>query len=93
MVNIGVLDNCTDLWYLLSNFFYKHKCCNGYIDPKDPNFHSFKKKDCLYGIRRINDHNFKIKQQNLKNNNEIIIENINSLQELEKKLEGLINGK
>lgn len=40
----GVLENCTDLWYLLSDFFYKHKCCNGCIDPTDDDFYSFKKK-------------------------------------------------
>ena len=30
---MGVLENCTDLCYLMSDFFYKHKCTNGYIDP------------------------------------------------------------
>lgn len=58
---MGILENCTDLWYLMSDFFYKYKCTNGYIDPKDPNYYSFKKGKYKFCIRRINDHDFRIK--------------------------------
>ena len=79
-----------DMWYLLSDFFYKHKCCNGFIDPSDPDFHSFKKRNCIYGVRRINDHSYKIKQWNTKNNKEQLFENIDSLEKVIEKLEELI---
>lgn len=79
-----------DMWYLLSDFFYSHKCCNGFIDPNDPNYHSFKKKNCLYGIRRINNHNYKIRQWNTKTDKEQLFENIDSLEKVIEKLEEII---
>lgn len=87
----GVLENCTDLWYLLSDFFYKHKCCNGCIDPTDDDFYSFKKRDYIYGVRRYSDNNFTIKRRNFNTGEESIIKNIPSLQEVEKRLEELDN--
>lgn len=89
----GILENCTDLWYLLSDFFYKHKCSNGCIDPTDDDFYSFKKRDCIYGVRRYSDNNFTIKRRNFNTGKELIIKNIASLQEVENKLEELINEK
>ena len=58
---MGVLNNCTDLWYLMSDFFYKHKCCNGFIDPNDDDFYSFMKRGYMFGVRRINQNSYKLR--------------------------------
>lgn len=80
------------LWYLLSDFFYKHKCHNGAIT-RDKDFYSFVKNNNQYRVYRINDSNFTIEKETIKYFECIIvnkIENIPSIKEVEKKLEELI---
>lgn len=78
-----VLDNCTDLWYLMSDFFYKYKCCNGRIDFKDPDFYAFKKKNYLFRIRRINNHDYRLKVIKLVKYTDILYYQLKSLEEVE----------
>jgi hypothetical protein len=49
------------LWRLMVDFFYKAKCTNGYSDPNDPNYFSFKKNNYIFRIRRINDHDYRLR--------------------------------
>ena len=79
---MGILDNCTDLWYLMSDFFHNNKCNTGFIDPKDNDFYSFKKKDYIFGIRRINKTNYKLRVLNISKEIDKIYE-LKTLQEVE----------
>jgi len=65
---MGILENCTDLWYLMSDFFHKHKCCNGFIDPKDDDFYSFMKRGYIFGVRRINQNSYKLRVLHINKN-------------------------
>lgn len=76
---MGVLNNCTDLWYLMSDFFYKHKFCNGFIDPNDDDFYSFMKRGYMFGVRRINQNSYKLRVLHISKN----IDNIYVLKSLE----------
>lgn len=78
-----VLDNCTDLWYLMSDFFYKHKCTNGYIDFKDPNLYAFKKNKYLFKIRRINNHDYRLRVIKQVKYKDILYYQLKSLEEVE----------
>lgn len=78
-----ILDNCTDLWYLMSDFFYKHKCTNGYIDSATPDYYAFKKNKFIIRIWRINDKKYKMTILNIKTGTESIFEYLESLMEVE----------
>lgn len=79
---MGVLDNCTDLWYLMSDFFHKHKCCNGCIDPNDDDFYSFMKRGYIFGVRRIDKNNFKLRVLHIEKDIDKIYQ-LKSLKEVE----------
>ena len=49
------------LWYLMSDFFYRYKCTCGLSDPKDPNYYQFKKNKYKFCIRRLNNHDFRLR--------------------------------
>lgn len=83
---MGILDNCTDLWYLMSDFFYKHKCTNGFIDPNDRNYYSFRKKGYLFMIRRLNNHNYELRITKSLNNVDIRYYQLKSLEEVQNKI-------
>lgn len=57
---MSYLENCTDLWYLMSDFFYDNKCCNGLIKD-DPNYYQFQKNKTIFSVRRIRDNFYKLK--------------------------------
>lgn len=50
-----------DMWYLMSDFFHNNKCHTGFIDPKDPDLYAFKKNNYIFRIRRINDHDYRLR--------------------------------
>ena len=79
---MSVLDNCTDLWYLMSDFFYKYKCCNGYIDPKDDDFYSFMKRGYMFGVRRIDQNHYKLRVLHISKDIDKIYQ-LKSLEEVE----------
>lgn len=84
----------TPLWYLLSDFFYKHRCHTGVIS-RDKDYYAFVKNNNRYRVYRITDTNFTIEVETIKYFECINIkkiENIESITEVEKRLEELING-
>lgn len=80
---MGILDNCTDLWYLMSDFFYKYKCTCGLSDPKDPNYYQFKKGKYKFCIRRINNHDYRLRIIKQVKYEDILYCQLKSLQEVE----------
>ncbi len=80
---MGILDNCADMWYLMSDFFYKHKCTNGYIDPQDKNYYSFKKGQYKFCIRRINNHDYRLRIIKQVKYKDILYCQLKSLEEVE----------
>ncbi len=78
-----ILDNCTDLWYLMIDFFHKHKCCNGFIDPKDPDLYAFMKNNYLFRIRRINNHDYRLRVIKQVKYKDVLYYQLKSLEEVE----------
>ena len=57
---MSYLDNCTDLWYLMKDFFHDNKCCNGLIK-HDTNYYQFQKNKTIFCVRRIRDNFYKLR--------------------------------
>lgn len=83
---MGILNNCTDLWYLMSDFFYKYKCTNGFIDPNDKDYYSFRKNGYLFIIKRLNNHNYEVRIIKSLKAIDIRYYQLKSLEEVKKKI-------